>query len=232
MDRIQSVGVGVPGKIESESGFVEMAPDLEWREVPLVCELEQRLSLPAFADNVHNLGTFGIYHQETKAAPKRFAALFLAPQIGGGLICDGELQDLSMLLARPPLFEAPSLNVFSTVPGEEFRQFRGRDFRKALRKGNVAAAEFIREIATRTGQIAAQLIEEFSLEVIALGGGVLDEMREEILRITEATARGQLQGETTVTFLPSILGDLAAITGAAVWAAQRGAKQVCIPSVV
>ena len=232
MDRIQSVGVGVPGSVESDTGLVELAPDLAWREVPLSCELEQRLSLPVFIANIHNSGTLGIYHQEAKAAPRRFAALFLGPQIGGGLIVNGELQDWSALPACPPLFEAPMLNVFSTLPCAAFRQWRSRDFRKALRKGNQAAAEFIKEIATRTGQIAAQLVEQFAPEVIALGGGLLDEMREEILPITESTARAHLRGEAKVAFVPSLLGDLAGITGAAVWAAQRDARRVSIPSLV
>ena len=232
MDRIQSVGVGVPGSVDREAGLVEFAPDLGWKEVPLSCELEQRLSRPAFIGNIHDLGALGIYHQEAKAAPRRFAALFPGPQIGGGLILDGELHDLSGLPVRPPLFEAPALNVFSTLSQAEFRHFRGRDFRKAIRKGSSAAATFIREIATRTGQIAAQLVEQFAPEVIALGGGLLDEMREEILRITESTARAQLRGEANVIFLPSLLGDLAGITGAAIWAAQRGTMVAGVPSSV
>ena len=232
LDRIQSVGVGVPGSVESNTGLVELAPDLGWKNVPLACELERRLSRPAFTANIHNLGTLGIYHQEAKATPGRFAALFLGPQIGGGLILDGEVHDLSGLPVRPPLFEAPALNVFSTLSQAEFRHFRSRDFRKAIRKGSSEAAEFIREIATRTGQIAAQLVEQFAPEVIALGGGLLDEMREEILRITEATARAQLKGEANVIFLPSLLGDLAGITGAAVWAAQHGTMLAGVPSPV
>lgn len=232
LDRIQSVGVGVPGSVESDTGLVELAPDLGWKGVPLASELERRLLLPAFTANIYNLGTLGIYHHEAKAAPGRFAALFLGPQIGGGLILDGEVHDLSGLPVRPPLFEAPALNVFSTLPQAEFRHFRSRDFRKAIRKGNQAAVEFIREIATRTGQIAAQLVEQFAPEVIALGGGVLDEMKEEILRITETSARHQLGDEARVMILPSLLGDLAGITGAAVWAAQRGTMLAGVPSPV
>jgi glucokinase len=232
LDRIQSIGVGVPGSVGSDTGLVELSPELGWKAVPLACELERRLSLPVFSANIHNLGTLGIYHHEARSAAGRFAALFLGPQIGGGLILDGELSDLSGLPVRPPLFEAPELNVFSTLPQAEFRHFRSRDFRKAIRKGNQAAVEFIREIATRTGQIAAQLVEQFAPEVIALGGGVLDEMKEEILRITETTARQQLGDEASVVFLPSLLGDLAGITGAAVWAAQRGTMLAGAPSPV
>jgi len=228
--RIQSVGVGVPGSVEGDTGLVAQAPALGWKGVPLACELERRLSMPAFAANIHSLGTLGIYHQEAKAAPKRFAALFLGPQIGGGLILDGELYDLSTLPAHPPLFEAPEFNVFSTLSQAEFRHFRSRDFRKAIRKGNQAATEFIREIATRTGQIAAQLVEQFAPEIIALGGGVLDEMREEILRLTETTARDRLGGATNVILLPSLLGDLAGITGAAILAAQRGSMMAGVPA--
>jgi len=226
MDRIQSVGVGVPGSIEQDTGRVKLAPDLAWEGVALRCELEQSLSLPVLIGNLHNWGALGIYHQEAKTAPARFAALFPGPQIGGGLILDGELYDLSRLPARPPLLEAPALNIFCTMPRLEFRHFRSRDFRKALRKGDQAAAGFVREIAERTGQIAAQLVEHFEVEMIILGGGLLDEMRDEILQITETTARARLRSDANIAFLPSLMGDLAGITGAAVCAAQCGTGQV------
>jgi glucokinase len=233
MDRIQSVGVGVPGNVETITGLVKLAPDLGWNDsLPLGCELERRLSLPVFIGNIHNLGTLGIYHQEAEAAPGRFAALFLGPQIGGGLILDGEVQELCRLPSRPSLLEAPALNVFCTLPDAAFRHFRSRDFRKAIRNGNQAATEFIRGIATRTGQIAAQIVRQFAPDVIALGGGVLDEMREEILRITESTARKELGSGAGVVFLPSLLGDLAGITGAAAWAARRGGVLAGVPSSV
>jgi glucokinase len=223
MNRIRAIGVGLPGRVDPETSRVESAPALMWGQVPLGRELEERLHLPTFAGNVHALGTLGIHVQEAKAAPRRFAALFLGAEIGGGVIVDDEICDLSALPIRAPLCEAPQLNVFRTLPGAEFRHWRSRDFRKALRKGQPAVAEFIREIAARTGQIAAGLVERFGPEVVAIGGGILDEMREEILRIAEASLRQALDAgqELDVTLLPSGLGDLAGVTGAAVWAARR-----------
>jgi glucokinase len=230
MQRVRAVGVGVPGRVSGETGMVELAPELGWKNVPLGLGMERQLALPAHAANLHNLGALGIYTQEAKAAPRRFAALFLGPQIGGGLILDGEIQDLAELPARPPFIESPPLNVFHALPGEAFRNYRSRDFRKALRKGNQAAAQFIGEIAERAGQIAAGLIRQFDLEVIAIGGGVLDEMREEILRRVDTAARRELEAvnplETKI--MASTLGDLAGITGAAVWASERGARPAAL----
>jgi glucokinase len=231
MERIQSVGVGSPGQVNAVTGLVEQAPDLGWGRVPLGCELERRLALPVFAANIHRLGSLGIYHQEAKAAPERFAALFIGPQITGGLIVRGEMVDLAETSSGHPL-EAPAGNVFATLGQAEFRHYRSRDFRKALRKGNQVVTAFIREMAVRCGQIAAELALEFSPAVIAVGGGVLDEMREEILRITEATARTQLKGAVNFTLLPSMLGDLAGMTGAAVHAAQCRAKFATAPDPV
>ncbi len=233
MDRIQAVGVGLPGSVDAESGRVDMAPDLGWESILLADELRARLAIPSFADNVHRLGTLGIYLHEAKGSPARFAALFLGPQIGGGLIIDGEPFDFSKSPVHPQLLEAPAFNVFSTLPRAEFRHFRSRDFRTALRRGNQAAAGFLREIATRTGQIAAQLITQFAPEIIVLGGGVIDEMKEEIMRIAEATAREELGiAADSTTFLPSLLGDLAGITGAASWAARHGARTSRVLSAV
>jgi len=230
MRRIRAVGVGVPGRVDDETGMVELAPDLSWNGVPLGRGLEERLGIISFAANIYNLGTLGIYTQEARTAPGRFAALFLGPQIGGGLMVDGELQDLAGLPVRPPVIESPGLNIFSTLPGEAFRNYRSRDFRKALRKGNPAVARFIRDIAERAGQVAAELIKRFDLEVLAVGGGVLDEMREEILRAVDNAARealGKADPLETI-ILPSLLGDLAGITGAAVWASEHSSKPATV----
>src|SRR5689334_16523272 len=79
MDEVASIGVGVPGLVSELNGCVRTAPQLAWRDVPLKEQLEDLVSLPVAVANAHNLGTLGIYSQEVKSAPLRFAAIFLGP---------------------------------------------------------------------------------------------------------------------------------------------------------
>src|SRR5258706_15492456 len=41
--QIRAIGIGAPGAVDPEHGEVVFAPNLEWKDVPLVKELEKRL---------------------------------------------------------------------------------------------------------------------------------------------------------------------------------------------
>ena len=71
--------------------------------------------------------------------------------------------------------------------------------------------------AINTGHVAARIIREFSPAMIALGGGVMDEMKDEMLATVDATVRADLGTNypLQLVWITSHLGDLAGITGAA-----------------
>jgi hypothetical protein len=97
--------------------------------------------------------------------------------------------------------------IFATVPHQHFRHTRIRDLRKAIRKGT-PARDFARLIATKAGEVSAELMTG-SPEIIMVGGGLVEDMRDEALGIVERVAFGHAadSGEATVRFLPSMLGN-------------------------
>ena len=216
LPKIGAVGVGVPGRVEAEKGCVVSSSLLGWQNVRLKDELEKTLSLPVFLENNFNLATLGIGHtelveREWTGPPRRLAALFPGPRLGGGLMEDGRLLEVGAW------FEGVRENVFALMPGEEFQHFRGKDFKKALRQGHPAVAQYVRALGVRTGQIAAQIIREFQPHTVAIGGGVLDEMRDELMEIIQHEAASP----ASVCFVASALGDYAALAGAAALASRR-----------
>lgn len=223
MAQIRSVGIGIPGTVNTEAGMVIRSSALGWSDVPLQSALERELGRPVAIGNCHNLAALGIYAHELPVAPRSFAGLFLGSQVSGGLIEGGHFKDPREygLTGVPGELEQ---NIFSSVSHPLFQRFRSRDFRKALRKGHGEVREFLLQIARKAGEVAAEITQRFQPETVAFGGGVMDELREEILRCALDTARerlgGELAGRTTV--VTSTLGDLAAITGAAVLAARTG----------
>lgn len=50
-DRIQCVGIGVPGKINPKKGIAIRAVNLGYRDVPFADEMKNRLQVPVFIDN-------------------------------------------------------------------------------------------------------------------------------------------------------------------------------------
>jgi glucokinase len=91
LDQIKAVGVGAPGAVDTETGRVIFAPNLEWRDVPLKKSLEKVINLPIFVENDANICTIGVHHVEFKAKPRDLVGVFIGTGIGGGLILDGQL---------------------------------------------------------------------------------------------------------------------------------------------
>jgi glucokinase len=89
--QIRGLGIGAPGAVDSESGRVIFAPNLQWQDVPLKKSLEKELGLPVFVENDCNSATLGVYEKELQGKPRHIVGIFLGTGIGGGLILDGKL---------------------------------------------------------------------------------------------------------------------------------------------
>ena len=214
--KLGAIGVGVPGRVEAEEGCVVSSSVLGWENILLKDGLENALGRPVFLENNFNLATLGIGHteqagRELDGPPRRLAVLCPGPRIGGGLMEDGRLLDVGAWL------EGVRENVFAVMPGGEFKHFRGKDFKKALRKANPEVEQYLRELGVRTGQIAGQIIRDFQPHTVFIGGGVLDEMRDELMEIIRQAAGLP----ASACCVASALGDYASLAGAAVLAAQR-----------
>jgi len=89
---IAGVGVGAPGAVDSDTGTVIFAPNLDgWKDVSLKKALEKRLDVPVFVENDCNIATLGIHVAEFKSKPRSMIGIFVGTGIGGGLVINGEL---------------------------------------------------------------------------------------------------------------------------------------------
>jgi glucokinase len=57
---IRSIGIGAPGAVDTESGRVIFAPNLQWQDVPLKKNLEKQLGVPVFVENDGNSAVLGV----------------------------------------------------------------------------------------------------------------------------------------------------------------------------
>src|SRR2546423_361262 len=80
--QLKGVGVGAPGAVDTESGRVIFAPNLDWKDVPLKKSLEKQLGIPVFLGNDCNVCTLGVYDVELKRKPKDMVGIFLGTGIG------------------------------------------------------------------------------------------------------------------------------------------------------
>jgi glucokinase-like ROK family protein len=86
------IAIGVPGMVDHTTGTILFAPNLKWRNVPLLALLEQEnFGVPIFVDNEANMAALGEHY--FGAAQGYNEILYLSGNIGlgGGFLRNGQL---------------------------------------------------------------------------------------------------------------------------------------------
>lgn len=91
MSQVKAIGVGAPGAVDAEKGMVLFAPNLVWKDVPLIELLHRHTQIPIVLENDCTLSMTGVYEVELKSKPQNVVGVFVGTGIGGGIIIDGEL---------------------------------------------------------------------------------------------------------------------------------------------
>lgn len=90
--RIAGAGVGAPGPIDVERGFVYFFPNIPgWKNAPIRSLLERRTGLPVRVDNDANAMALGESIFGAGRGARNLIALTLGTGIGGGIVMDGRL---------------------------------------------------------------------------------------------------------------------------------------------
>ncbi|MAG35995.1 MAG: hypothetical protein CL878_07105, partial [Dehalococcoidia bacterium] len=91
LDSVVGVGIGVPGTVDQDAGIVRIAPNLDWRDVPVSSTLSDLLGLPVIADNDVNVAALAEHRLGTGKGLPSLLGVFIGTGIGGGLAIDGGL---------------------------------------------------------------------------------------------------------------------------------------------
>lgn len=193
---ISAVGIGVPGIVNIEKGFIYYLPNISgWEKYPLKTVLEEQLGLPIYIDNDANLFALA---EARLGAGKGFARgifLTLGTGLGGAVISDGKI--LQGATSAGELGHVP-VNIngikcgcggrgcIETLVGNKYLMARYRElkqdkeiavkevkdiFRKAL-DGEKEALVVWEEFSRGMGVFLSGMINVFNPQVIVFGGGV------------------------------------------------------------
>jgi glucokinase len=91
VDSFESVGIGVPGAVDSASGRVSHAVNLGVDELELGAELGCMLGVPVRVENDVNAAALGAFHLLALAPRASMAYLNLGTGLAAGLVLDGRL---------------------------------------------------------------------------------------------------------------------------------------------
>ena len=92
-DKLLGIAVGIPGMVDHLSGTILFAPNLKWRDVPLLTILEnESFGVPIFVDNEANMAALGEHY--FGAAQGYSEILYLSGNVGlgGGFLSNGQLR--------------------------------------------------------------------------------------------------------------------------------------------
>ncbi len=90
--RVSAVGIGFPGPLNAEEGFILSPPNLPaLKQTPLKKILVKRLRLPVFVENDANAAALGEYRFGVGKGAHSLVCLTLGTGIGGGIILNGEI---------------------------------------------------------------------------------------------------------------------------------------------
>ena len=90
--KLLGIAMGVPGMVDYATGTLLFAPNLKWRNVPLLALLEQEnFGAPIFVDNEANMAALGEHYFGVAQSYNEILYLSGNVGLGGGLLRDGHL---------------------------------------------------------------------------------------------------------------------------------------------
>lgn len=90
-ERLESIGVAVPGMVDTRSGTVALAPNLGWSDVPIRALLQQALDLPVVVHNVTNSGAIAEGRVGAAKGARSYVWVYVGHGVGAGIVIDGQL---------------------------------------------------------------------------------------------------------------------------------------------
>ncbi len=91
MEEIKWVGVGAPGTANAETGTIEYANNLGFRNVPLVELLKKELGKTVYIENDANAAAYGEYRAGAVKDAESAVVITLGTGVGGGIVLNGRL---------------------------------------------------------------------------------------------------------------------------------------------
>ena len=88
---ILGIGIGTPGLIDTTTGTVRWAVNLDWRDLPLGARLQERWNLPVHVANDSHAAALGEYTFGGHAPSDSMVVVKVGRGIGAGIVIGGQL---------------------------------------------------------------------------------------------------------------------------------------------
>ncbi len=89
--QVVSIGVGVPGVVDSKTGIVLRWSNFDWNNVPFAKKLSSLTDKPVYIANDANVAALGEAHFGATAQYQSSILITIGTGVGGGMVFDGKL---------------------------------------------------------------------------------------------------------------------------------------------
>lgn len=238
------VGVSIPGTVRRRDGFIEHAPNLNWRAVPFAQLLSARLAGEPDVQigNDADLGAVAEHQRGAATGYDHLVYLNGSVGVGGGIISEGsplhgvggyagEIGHMTINPDGPPC-HCGSTGCIETYIGEHaLLRAAGVTGQygpavlpavfSAAERGELRELAAVHEVAVWLGRTLATLVNVFNPQVVIVGGFLADVVRLDRSAVeSELDRRAMAAARTAVRILTPGLGSESALIGASELAFQ------------
>jgi len=231
-DRILGIGIGVPGTVDSESGFVRYMPAFDLKDLDLKRDFERLVRLPVFVGNDVTLNALGELWKGVANGYKNFLMVSLGTGTGAGIVINGELYEGSRGMAGEMGYTVTDWSrekMHDLSFGRLERWFSGYSFERFLRSFNKTVKEFfdLSDTNEEFSRVLDEACEHLALaicnaiclldpELVVIGGGIgynqYERITKRLLPVVERVVPNEILEH--VEFKKAALADLGVCLGA------------------
>ncbi len=234
---ILGVGIGIPGTVDSKTGFVHYIPSFNLRNIDLGKMLSEQVKYPVFIGNDVNLNALGELWKGAASGFRHILVVSLGTGTGAALIINEELYEGKRGMAGEIGYQVTDWSLERNI---EFRfgrleyWFSGYSFKQKL--ADLGKQMTVRELfeygfddkELRTlllqglehlGAAIANIICLLDLDAVVISGGIGINQYEKILNVIWPVVQHLVPEEILrdVVFKRAMLGDFGVVMGACYW---------------
>lgn len=236
-DEVSSIGVSCAGLIDPVAGVVKFAGNLGLRDFNLAEQLQDRVDRKVFVENDARCAVWGEFSQARGAYGSNVAGIIMGTGVGGGIVVDSRLvrgkNGFAGELGHLPVSNAEIICACglhgcmeSVAGGKAFEtmyemhtksKLPAHEIAQLAKNGDAGAISAFAKVGRAVGEVIGQVDTALDLETVIIGGGfgaTFDLWKDEAKIAYLASVVGS-KNRSPVSIVPSRLGDLAQLFGAA-----------------
>lgn len=177
-EEVQGIGICCPGPLNPETGVISFAPNLGWRNVPIVSHIVEEFGIPTYLENDANAAALAEYWFGAGVGAKNLLYITVSTGVGGGVILDGDIYrgrdfmagEIGHTIVQAENGRLCGCGQHGCLEAIASGTAIGKQAREALAAGRESKmrelVESIEKVDTRVVADAAALGDELALEIL------------------------------------------------------------------